>query len=205
VVAPGLHYEARRYQVEPDATAASYFFAAAAVTGGTVRVTGIGAGSAQGDLAFIEVLARMGCSVVKRQDWVEVTGPDRLAGVDADMGGISDTALTLAAIAPLASGPVRITGIAHTRAQESDRVAAAVTELRRVGAEVSELADGLVIEPSQSHLRGASIRTYGDHRVAMAFAVLGLVLPGIAIEDPGCVAKTFPDFFERFEALLASR
>lgn len=201
VVPPG-HYTARDYQIEPDATAASYFFAAAALTGGRVRVDGLGAGAKQGDLAFVDVLAQMGCTVERAADFVAVRGPEQLRGIDVDLGPISDTAQTLAALAPFASGPVTMSNLAHTRHQETDRLAAVATELRRLGGRVDERPDGLTIYPARLH--GGAVTTYDDHRMAMSFALIGLRVPGIAIADPGCVAKTFPDFFQRFAALTGT-
>jgi 3-phosphoshikimate 1-carboxyvinyltransferase len=202
VVEPG-GYRGRDYAIEPDATAASYFFAAAALTGGTVRVSGLGRDSTQGDLAFVDVLAGMGCMVEFNAEGVTVRGPARLTGIDVDLGPLSDTAQTLAAIAPFAGGPTTLRGLAHTRHQETDRLAAVTTELRRLGGRVDERADGLTIYPAA--LRGGTVATYDDHRMAMSFALIGLRVPGIRIADPGCVAKTFPDFFTRFGALNAER
>ncbi|MFN8532328.1 MAG: 3-phosphoshikimate 1-carboxyvinyltransferase [Dehalococcoidia bacterium] len=196
----GQHYRAGHYQVEPDATAASYFFAAAAITGGSVRVEGVGGGSAQGDLGFVDVLERMGCRVDRQQNSLTVHGPERLSGIDVSFEEISDTALTMAAIAPFADGPVRVRGIAHTRAQETDRIAAMAAELTKLGVPVEEHPDGWTIYPAQP--RPGAVDTYDDHRIAMSFAVLGLRAPGVVIRDPGCVAKTFPDFFERFGRLV---
>lgn len=195
----GTGYVARDYAVEPDASGASYFFAAAALTGGRARVLGLGKHSAQGDLGLVDVLEQMGCAVARGEDWVEVRGPERLRGVDVDMGPMSDVAQTIAAIAPFADRSVRIRGIAHARLKETDRVAAVATELRRLGVTARELPDGWEIEPSQPH--PAVIETYDDHRMAMSFAVAGLRVPGLRIANPSCVAKTFPDFFERFEKL----
>jgi 3-phosphoshikimate 1-carboxyvinyltransferase len=197
-VPPGV-YTARDYAIEPDATAASYFYAAAALTGGTVRVAGLGRGAVQGDIAFVDVLERMGCVVERGDDAIVVRGPARLRGIDVDMGDISDTAQTLAAIAPFADGPVTMRGLAHARLKETDRVAAVATELRRLGCRVDERPDGLTIHPSA--LRGGVVATYDDHRMAMSFALIGLRVPGISIADPGCVAKTFPDYFARFAAM----
>ena len=198
-IAAGQRYRARDLVIEPDATSASYFFAAAAVTGGRVRVPGLGHDSLQGDLAFLDVLGQMGCRVKLDAEGVSVQGPSTLAGIEVDLSAVSDTAPTLAAIAPFASGPVTIRGIGHTRLQETDRVHAMATELRRLGVPVEEGAGSLRIEPATP--RGATIETYDDHRIAMAFAVTGLRAPGIAIADPGCTAKTFPDFFARFAKL----
>jgi 3-phosphoshikimate 1-carboxyvinyltransferase len=201
-VAAGQRYTGRVYDVEPDASAASYFFAAAAVTGGRVRVRHLGRRSAQGDLRFVDVLARMGCAVELADDWTEVRGPDQLRGVTVNMADLSDTAPTLAAIAPLAAGPVTIEGIGFIRGKETDRVAALAAELARLGVRVEEGAGGLTIWPGP--VRPALVRTYQDHRMAMSFAVLGLRAPGVRIADPGCVAKTFPDFFERLAAATQS-
>ena len=196
-------YSARDYYVEPDASAASYFFAAAALTGGGITVPGLGEDCSQGDLRFVEVLEKMGCGVKIGPDSTAVRGPERLRGVNADMNEISDTFITLAAIAPFASTPTTITGIAHTRHQETDRVHAVATELRRLGVQAEEQKDSLRIIPPR-RISPATIRTYEDHRIAMGFALTGLVEEGVRISDPGCVAKTFPDYFERLSALRGS-
>lgn len=193
-------YRAQDYLVEPDASAASYFFAAAALTGGRVAVPGLGENCSQGDLRFVEVLESMGCAVEVGTDATEVRGPCRLRGVEADMNEISDTFMTLAAIAPFAATPTTITGIAHTRHQETDRVSAVATELRRLGVEVEEQEDSLRIIPT-SEPGPARIRTYGDHRMAMAFSLAGLVVEGVTILDPACVTKTFPEYFEHLGSL----
>jgi 3-phosphoshikimate 1-carboxyvinyltransferase len=195
-------YRAQTYRIEPDASGASYFWAAAAATGGSVRVEGIGQGALQGDAAFVDVLEQMGCAVTRGADFIEVRGVAHLKGVDVDMNGISDTVMTLAAIAPFADGPVNIRNVAHIRHKETDRIAAVVTELRRLGVTVDERADGLTVHPT-SVLRPAHIETYDDHRMAMSFAITGLRAPGVQILNPGCVAKTFPDFFQRLDALCA--
>lgn len=196
----GQVYQARQYEIEPDASAASYFFALAAATGGRVRVLHLGERSRQGDVHFVELLQRMGCTVIREPDAITVIGRRPLRGIEADMNAISDTVPTLAALAPLAEGPVVIRNVQHIRYKETDRIAAVATELRRLGLAVDEFADGLAIYPGS--VRPAVIRTYQDHRMAMSFAVLGCAVPGIVIDDPGCVAKTFPDFFERLEAAL---
>ena len=198
-VAAGQRYRAREIAIEPDVSSASYFFAAAAVTGGRVVVPGLRRDSLQGDVGFLEVLERMGCTVARGEDAVTVQGPRQLAGVDVDLTTMGDVAPTLAAIAPFAAGPVTIRGIAHTRLQETDRVHAMATELRRLGVPVAEGAGSLRITPATP--RGAAVSTYGDHRIAMGFAVTGLRTPGITIRNPGCTTKTFPDFFERFATL----
>lgn len=197
----GQRYQPHEYAVEPDASNASYFFAAAAVTGGHVRVTNLSTDSAQGDVQFVSVLEQMGCQVKRYGDDIEVIGPDRLKGIDLDMKAISDTSLTLAAIAPFAEGPVTIRNIEHTRHQETDRIHAMVTELRRLGVPVIERQDGVEISPAQ--VTPAEIETYQDHRVAMGFSLIGLRVPGIRIKDPGCVSKTFPSFFDTLKTLRA--
>ena len=200
-VPAGQRYVARRYDVPPDASGASYFLAAAAISGGMVRVRNLALATEQGDLGFARVLEQMGCSLAWDGNDVALTGPARLDGIDLDMNDMSDMTLTLAAIAPYAAAPVTIRNVAHIRTQETDRITAVVTELRRLGAMVQERPDGLTVFPSALH--GASVHTYDDHRMAMAFAVTGLKTPGVLIEDPGCVAKTFPDFFERLETLYS--
>ena len=165
-IAGGQRYQARNYAIEPDASNASYFFAAAAVTGGRVRVDDITTDSAQGDIRFVDVLEEMGCTVNRGDKGIEVIGPERLKGIDVDMKEISDTSLTLAAIAPFADGPVRIRNIEHSRRQETDRVAAMATELRRLGVEVEEHRDGIAVTPSTP--KPGAVDTYEDHRVAMS-------------------------------------
>ena len=196
-VAPGQRYEGREYLIEPDASGASYFFAAAAVTGSRVTIPGLGTASTQGDLQFVRALEQMGASVEMTADQTTVTGPPdgNLHGVTIDMNAISDTAQTLAAIAPFADGPTTITGIGHARLKETDRVAALANELRKMGQEIDEFPDGLTIVPRP--VTATEIETYDDHRMAMSFGVAALRAPGIAILDPACTAKTFPDFFER--------
>jgi 3-phosphoshikimate 1-carboxyvinyltransferase len=191
------------YTVEPDATAASYFFAAAAITGGRVCVRRLNRDSLQGDIRFVDILQQMGCSVRWLSDAVEVTGTGVLHGVDVNMSDISDTFITLAVVAPFADSPTRIRGVEHARYQESNRVSAVATELRRLGVDVEEHIDGLTIYPGTP--QGGTVQTYNDHRIAMAFALIGLRVPGIAIADPECVQKTFPDFFEKLQELEGGR
>ena len=197
-VAPSV-YRARDYEVEPDASGASYFMAAAAVTRGRVKIPALGSASTQGDLRFAGVLRDMGCRVEITQDHVEVQGPDRLRGVEVDMNAFSDTMITLSAIAPFATGPTTIKNIAHTRLQETDRLSAVATELSRLGIKTQTTPSSIHIIPNP--VRPAAIETYGDHRMAMAFAVTGLVVPGVRIRDPGCVTKTFPGYFGLLESL----
>jgi 3-phosphoshikimate 1-carboxyvinyltransferase len=197
-VGPAM-YASREFEVEPDATGASYFMAAAAVTGGRVRITGLGSSSPQGDLRFAEVLRDMGCGLEITSDFIEVQGPDRLQGVDVDMNAFSDTMITLSAIAPLATTPTTINNVAHTRLQETDRLSAVTTELNRLGVKTLTTPSSMRIIPSE--IRPGVVRTYGDHRMAMAFAITGLVASGIRIWDPGCVTKTFPGYFGALESL----
>ncbi|HEV2068541.1 MAG TPA: 3-phosphoshikimate 1-carboxyvinyltransferase [Acidimicrobiales bacterium] len=192
-------YRGRHFDIEPDASAAAYFFAAAAICGGRVRVPGLGSSSVQGDLAFVDILAAMGASVRREAAEVEVSGGGELRGIEVDMAGCSDQAQTLATVAVFASSPTRIKGIGFIRGKETDRIAAVVTELRRCGIEAEEEDDGFVVHPGQP--RPAVVRTYHDHRMAMSFTLLGLRVPGIEIADAECVAKTFPDFFEVVDSL----
>ena len=195
-------YQAREYTVEPDASGASYFFAFAAATGGCVTVEDLGAHALQGDARFVDVLERMGCRVAVEDGRTTVCGPqDGLRGVDADLFDMSDTVPTLAAIAPLAKEPVIIRNVANVRLKETDRLRACAEQLRKFGVAVEESADGLRIEPCPTPYAGVTVETYEDHRMAMAFAVLGSRVPGTTIADPACVGKTFPDFFSRFEAM----
>lgn len=188
------------YEIEPDASAASYFFAAPAICGGTVRVENISRDSKQGDIAFLDILQQMGCKINEGNDFIDVTGTATLTGVDVDMRDIPDVAQTLAAIAPFASSPTRIRGIASARLKETDRVHATCTELRRLGVRVEEHEDGMTIYPCDE-IRPATIQTYDDHRMAMAFSLIGLRVDGVMIENPSCVSKTFPNYFEVLESL----
>jgi 3-phosphoshikimate 1-carboxyvinyltransferase len=197
-VSPG-GYRAAELAIEPDGAAATYFFAAAALCGGRVRVPGLGRGSAQAEMAFPRLLATMGAEVEMGTDHTEVRGRGRLHGVEADCSDFSDAVPTLAVVAALADAPTRVTGVGFIRRKESDRIGALAEELRRCGIGAVEEPDGLVIVPEAP--RPALVRTRGDHRLAMAFSVLGLLVPGIEIDDPGCVAKTFPEFFATLEWL----
>ena len=194
-------YRGRDYAIEPDASAASYFFALAAITGGTITVEGLGTSSLQGDLAFVDILEHMGCTVAREAGRTTVTGGP-LRAVDVDMNAISDTVMTLAVTALFADGLTRIRNVGHIRHKETDRIAALAAELRKLGARVDELPDGLVIDPpAPGKLQPARIATYDDHRMAMSFALAGLKIPGVTILDPGCVAKTYPGFWEDLEAV----
>jgi 3-phosphoshikimate 1-carboxyvinyltransferase len=192
--APG----AARYHIEPDASAASYFLAAAAITGGEVGVTGLSLhASMQGDVAFAHSLIAMGCTLVSPAPLTIRGGP--LHGIDVDMNAISDCTMTLAAVACLADSPTTIRNIAHIRHKETDRIHALAVELRRLGAGVEEWADGMRVIPGP--IRSAAVDTYNDHRMAMSLALLGLKIPGITVKDPGCVRKTYPRFFQDLELL----
>lgn len=200
-VRAGVGYAPRDYAVEPDAQAAVYAFAAAAIAGGRVRVEGIPATSRQTDLRLLDVLAAMGCRVTREADAVVVErAPEAaLAGREVKGGDIPDAVLALAVVALFAEGPTTVREIGHLRIKESDRLAALETELRRLGARAEAGPDWLRIEPAPLH--GAVVETYDDHRMAMSFALAGLRVPGVAIRDPGCVAKTWPGFFAALEAL----
>lgn len=203
VEAPRL-YSATALTIEPDATNAMYFLAAAAIAGGRVTIEGLGTSSLQGDVEFVTLLARMGCGVERAAHALTVTGPSggaRLQGIDVDLNNMPDTVPTLAVLALFAESPTTIRNVANLRLKESDRLAALRVELTKLGAAVTEKADGLLISPP-ARLTPAAIDTYDDHRMAMSFALAGLKCPGLVINEPQCCGKTFPDFFERFEAML---
>lgn len=191
-------YQGCDYDIEPDASAASYFFALAAVTGGEITVQGLTRDAMQGDVGFVEALVRMGCRAEYGPRSIRVIGGP-LTGIDIDMNAISDTAQTLACVAPFANGPTRIRNVAHMRLKETDRVSAVVTELRRLGLTVEEHEDGMTVHPGPLH--GGTVATYDDHRMAMSFSLLGVRLPGIVIADPSCTAKTYPEYFTDLETL----
>jgi 3-phosphoshikimate 1-carboxyvinyltransferase len=192
-------YQAIGYAIEPDASAASYYFAAAAIAGGEATVAGLSRDSLQGDVGFVDVLEEMGCGVGFDSESITVRRPRNvpLRGVTVNMNGISDTVQTLAAVALFAEGPTEITGVGHIRHKETDRIAALATELRKLGATVDERPDGLRIVPGILH--GAEIDTYRDHRMAMSLSLVGLKVPGVKIRDPRCVDKTYPEFFADLE------
>ncbi|GGS77030.1 MULTISPECIES: 3-phosphoshikimate 1-carboxyvinyltransferase [Streptomyces] len=201
-VRPG-GYVALDLTVEPDASTASYVFAAAAVTGATVTVPGLGHGSLQGDLRFVDVLRQLGARVDVTDSATRVTGEGPLrGGFRVDMGEISDTFMTLAAIAPLADAPITIRGIAHARLKESDRIAAVAQNLRALGVDTDEGHDWITVHPGAP--TGARIACRRDHRIGMAFSVLGLRVPGVTLDDPSCVGKTFPGFHEELRRLFPS-
>ncbi len=200
------------YQVEPDATAASYFLALPFATGGNCTVKGIRADALQGDIAFVDILEKTGVQVGFSSSGITAVGKQNLQGGKFDFNDISDTFLTLAAVAPLLDGTTTITGIGHTRKQETDRIRAMANELRKLGQGVEETADSLTIHPDIEKLRdiaqkGVKIDTYEDHRVAMSFGVLGshdILENGerwLSIENPECCSKTFPRYFEELERM----
>lgn len=191
-IPPG-RYVAREYAIEPDASAASYFWGAAAVAGGSVTVEGLSRAALQGDVAFCDCLASMGCGVAFEPGRITITG-GTLTGIDIDMNAISDTVPTLAVVALFASGPTTIRGVAHIRHKETDRIGDLARELRRLGASVEEFVDGLKITPAPLH--GAQIETYNDHRMAMSFSLAALRVPGVFIKNPSCAEKTYPRYFD---------
>ncbi|MBN1441951.1 MAG: 3-phosphoshikimate 1-carboxyvinyltransferase [Planctomycetes bacterium] len=205
-VRPARGYSARDYFVEGDASAASYFYASAALTGATVRVEGVGRETAQGDIQCAEVLAAMGCRVTKEENAVIVTG-GLLRGVDWDCSEIPDVVPTLATVALFARGRSRFRGAAHLRHKESDRIASVASELGKLGGTLRELRDGIEVEGTagreRSPLAPAQIDPWGDHRIAMALSIASLALPGISIRRPQVVAKSFPGFFQALASLGA--
>ncbi len=199
---PQGSYRAMEYEIEGDASNASYFWAAAAITGGRVTVSNVPVPSLQGDAGLVPLLARMGCEVSMDGGGITLRGNDHLDGITVDMGNMPDVVPTLAVVAAFAHGKTVINNIAHLRIKECDRLTATLTELVKMGAEVEEGEDYMVIHgDGGARLRGAEIETYNDHRMAMSFAVAGLVVPGVKITGEGCVAKSFPDFWERFGKL----
>jgi 3-phosphoshikimate 1-carboxyvinyltransferase len=199
-VRAGCPYQPRGYSVEPDAQSAVYGFAAAAIAGGRVQVDGIPAESRQTDLLFLAALESMGCRVERKPNAIEVRSPERtLRGVEIDMNAMPDAALALAVVALFAEGATTLRNIANLRIKETDRLAALESQLRRLGGVATTGPDWLRIEPAPLH--GATIDTYDDHRIAMAFALAGLRVPGVAIRDPGCVSKTWPNYFDVLERL----
>ncbi len=195
-------YAGTEVAVEADATAASYVMAAPLIAGGGVRGEGVGSASAQGDAAFAEVLRAMGAEVRQGSDWTEVVSTGELHGIDVDLSDMSDTAQTLAAVAPFASSPTTVRGIGFIRAKETDRIAAVVTELQRLGVDAVAEPDGFTIRPGRPS--GGVVQTYGDHRMAMSFSLIGLAVPGVVIADPGCVDKTYPSFWDDLDRVVGS-
>lgn len=199
-VKAGQHYTPSEYSIEPDASNASYFFAAAALTGGRIKVRNLSRESAQGDVAFVDVLGRMGCAVSNLPDGIEVRGPERLSGIDVDMNAMPDVVQTLCALAPFATGPVTVRNIANLRIKETDRIAAVAAELTRLGVRSDARPDSLTVYPA-ARIRPAELDTYEDHRMAMSMALIGMKAPGIAIRNPACVDKSFPSYFQCLDKL----
>lgn len=193
-------YKASDYRIEPDASAASYFLALAAVAGGRIRIDGLGTQALQGDIGFAHVLESMGAKITMGSTFTEVVSDGQLRGAEVDMSNISDTAQTLAAIAPFANSPTRVTGIGFIRAKETDRIAAVVTELNRLGIDATDDGDGFTIHPGTP--KPGVVQTYRDHRMAMSFSLLALKSRGVSIADPDCVAKTFPTYWQVLETAL---
>ncbi len=192
-------YQAGEHAIESDGASANYFLGMAAATGGRAKVLGIGSRSRQGELKFVRILERMGCAVKWGDDWIEVQGRP-LRGVDVDMNDCPDSAQTLACVALFAKGGTRVRNVRNLRVKETDRIAALVRELGKLGAKVKEEEDGFTVVPAPAY-KAVEIDTYRDHRMAMSFAVAALAAPGIVIRDPECVSKSYPDFFEQLAAL----
>ena len=200
LVRGGQCYQGRLYSVEGDASTASYFFLAAALCGGTVKVLNINPQSLQGDIRLLEIMEMLGCRVRRGEDWVEVTGGELVAGdYSIDMGDLPDMVPTLAVMAAFREGKTSITNVSHLRIKESNRIAALVSEINRIGGKAEETPDGLVITGGRPH--GAEIETYHDHRIAMSFAIAGLAVPGMKIGNASCVNKSFPAFWDELDKL----
>lgn len=204
-VPAGTRYQGITYQIEPDVSAACYFYALAAVSKRKGKVMHVHKNSMQGDIRFLDVLQKMGCTIEEEKDGICVTGPTdkKLSGISVDMSDFSDQTMTLAAIAPFADSETVISNVAHIRRQESDRLHGTATELKRLGVSCKEKEDGLVISPAvASDIKPVEVQTYDDHRMAMSFAVLASQIPGVTIGNPECCAKTFENFFEVLETVL---
>jgi 3-phosphoshikimate 1-carboxyvinyltransferase len=192
---PGQHYQARNYQIEPDVSAACYFYAMAAIHAGTAIVNHVRFDSTQGDIRFLKVLEQMGCSLEETESGICLTGPQQLHGLHVKMSDFSDQTMTLAVTAVFADRPTTITGVGHIRRQESNRIEATVTELNRLGVRCEEEKNGITIYPGSVSVKDV-IHTYDDHRMAMAFALMGTKIPGIIIDNPSCCKKTFENYFD---------
>lgn len=199
LIEAGQGYQGREYHIEPDASAASYFWATAAILGGTATVTGLNEDSLQGDVEFVRCLEKMGCEVEFGADSISVSGKAK-HGANLDMADVSDTVQTLTSVALFVDGPTTITNIAHNRVKETDRIGNLAIELRKFGVRVDERPDGMTIHPGQ--LNGATIETYDDHRMAMSLALVGLRQPGVRILEPACVSKTFPNYFDELKKFV---
>jgi len=206
IVPAAQRYHGRAIDIEPDASGASYFWAAAAVTGGRVAVPGLGRASRQGDVRFCDVLTQMGCTAAEQQGGIEVQGPPPggLRGIDVDLNDMPDTVQTLAVVALFAQGPTRIRNVANLRIKETDRLDALRRELTKLGARVELHEAGLTVHPP-AVVRPAAIDTYGDHRMAMSFAIAGLRCGGLVIRDAACVSKSVPEFYDLLNGLGRSQ
>jgi 3-phosphoshikimate 1-carboxyvinyltransferase len=202
-VAPGSRYRPAIFDVEPDASGATYAFGAAAITGGEVTVKGLKLGTLQSDAGVLDVLAKMGCSVMWQPDRVTVRRTGDLCGIEVDMNRMPDAVPTLVAVSLFASSPTRIVNVAHLRYKESDRLGTLADELRQLGASIEVLDDGMTITPAT--LTGALLDAHEDHRLAMSFGLIGLRVPGITINGPDCVSKSFPRFWEELENLTCRK
>jgi 3-phosphoshikimate 1-carboxyvinyltransferase len=196
---PKQEYNSIKYNIESDASGVSYFLAAAAITGGKIKINNINPICAQGDIKFIDLLEKMGCRIEKGKDYLFVNGPKKLKGIEVDMNSMPDTAQTLAVLASVAEGTTKITGIGNLRVKETDRIQAVVDELEKVGIKTEAGEDYLIIYGGKPH--AGQISTYNDHRMAMSFSILGLIVSGIKIEYPECVSKSFPEYWELFDKL----
>lgn len=199
-VAPGQKYTANAYQIEPDVSSASYFYAMAALTGGTVLVENVFYSSLQGDIKLLEVLKKFGCTVTETYKGILLKGPEQgYDGIEIDMNEFSDQTMTVAALAVFAKSKTVIKNVAHIRLQESNRILAIVTELKKMGIDCIETEDGLIIHPGKP--QPSLVETYEDHRMAMAFSLIGLKSKGIKINNPSCTSKTFENYFDIFDSI----
>lgn len=197
----GQKYKSREYVVEGDCSSASYFFGIAAITNSEIKVNNVCKNTMQGDIKLLEVLEKMGVSVSYGENHVLVKGSGKLSGITVDMHHMSDVAQTLSVVALFADGITEIKNVYNMRIKETDRIKAVYNELTKLGAKVTELEDGLIIEPAVKYNENVEIDTYDDHRMAMSFSLAGLRIPGVKIKDPDCVSKTFPNYFEEFEKI----
>ena len=202
VIPAGQQYTATDYAIEPDASAASYFWAVPAILGGKATILGLTEDALQGDVGFVRCLEKMGCDVEFGKNSISVSGPAK-HGIEIDMADVSDTVQTLSAVALFVDGPTTVTNVAHNRVKETDRIGNLAIELRKFGVQVDEHPDGLTIHPAP--LNGATIETYDDHRMAMSLSLVGLKQPGVKILNPGCVSKTYPNFFADLKAFVAQK
>jgi 3-phosphoshikimate 1-carboxyvinyltransferase len=194
-------YTAKEYNIEGDASSASYFFAAAAITKGKVKITNLNPNSAQGDIRFPDILSKMGCTIEKQDNQITLQG-DNLKGIEIDMNLMPDTVQTLAIVALFAKGKTTIRNIENLRIKETNRITNLAKELRKLGAEIKETKDSIIIIPKENmDYSGTEIETYDDHRMAMSFSIAGLKIPKISIKNPECVSKSFPDYWDIFQRL----